>query len=322
VKKKAVKSKGLHIIVVLTGIMMMAACKPGVPKEVIQPDDMEDILYDYHISQGMAHVDGRTNDYNSHLYFEAVLKKHGVTHAEFDSSLVYYYTRSDRFLEIYKNVQERLGDEAIELGASATEVERYSSLSSSGDTADVWEGPRHLMLMTQRPYHMIQFSQKADTSYHAGDQFLMTFDNTFLMPKRSYKSGLAYLAVKYENDSTVAQDVIISGGNSNHTTIRIGGCTERVKEIKGFLLLGQRKEERIEEDPCLLFIDRIRLIRLHSKEPVEKVKAPADTVKTQKKDSLKSDSVMKPAVRRLGERPAPARKLSSDRLAPAKSRIN
>ena len=36
----------------------MGACKPGTPSEFIQPDDMEDILVDYHLARAMAEQDG------------------------------------------------------------------------------------------------------------------------------------------------------------------------------------------------------------------------------------------------------------------------
>ena len=83
------------------------ACKPTVPSGYIQPDDMEDLLYDYHIAQTMAIENGRDDgkeDYNQTLYFAAVLEKHGVTKAKFDSSLTYYYVRADRFNDMYQHI--------------------------------------------------------------------------------------------------------------------------------------------------------------------------------------------------------------------------
>ena len=35
-------------------LLMVIGCKPTVPSEYIQPDDMEDILYDYHLAEAMA----------------------------------------------------------------------------------------------------------------------------------------------------------------------------------------------------------------------------------------------------------------------------
>ena len=187
-----------------------------------------------------------------------------------------------------------MGEEALVRGASAGEVERYSMLSLSGDTADVWEGPRRLILMPRRPYHLMQFYQKCDTSYHAGDHFLMTFNNQILT-QAGYSQALAYLAMTYENDSTVSQNTIVSGKGS--TSLRIAMCRERVKEFKGYILMGQRMEEKPSNDVCLMFIDGIRLIRFHNKLPEETEASKTDTVKVEKPDSLK------PRVRRLGERP-------------------
>lgn len=304
------KKGGRYLMLLVLGLLILSACKPSVPSEVIQPEDMEDILYDYHVAQGMAVKEGEGSDYYRNLYFEAVLKKHGVTHAEFDSSLVYYYTRADRLSEIYQRLQKRLGDEAVLLGASTSEVERYSSQSLSGDTADVWEGSRFAMLMPYTPYNLIQFTQQADTSYHAGDSFLMTFGSTYLTKDNS-RTATLYLALTYENDSTVSQNTTISSYGS--TTLRISSCRERVKCIKGFILMGQRKEENPSNDLNLLLLDRIQLIRFHNDLPKElPVIQRTDSVNLQKPDSLKSDSVRR-SVRRLGERPVPTIKLEKER---------
>ena len=290
-----------HLMWLALGLLLMTACKPGVPKDVIQPDDMEDILYDYHLAQGIGLRDGEGIDYNRNLYFKAVLKKHHVTEAQFDSALVYYYTRADRFIDIYKNVQERLGEEALVLGASQTEVDRYSSLTSlSGDTADIWEGHRREVLMAQRPYHLVSFYQKADTSYHAGDSFLMTFNNTFLAQSSSRQTYL-YMAVTYENDSTYSQQTTIGGQT---TALRVPVCKLAVKDIRGYILMGARLDEREmkSNDVCLLFLDNIRLIRFHNKVPEEVVSPAVSAQEEQKQDTLKADSTQR-RVRRLGERP-------------------
>ena len=65
--------------------VLLSACTPKVPKEYIQPDDMEDILYDYFVSQGMVKdgglgFSGGDMDYKRELYFETVLKKYDSMH--------------------------------------------------------------------------------------------------------------------------------------------------------------------------------------------------------------------------------------------------
>lgn len=292
--------RGLVYMAQVVVVLSLTACKPTVPKEYIQPDDMEDLLYDYHVAQGIHTEQGGDDAYNKNLYFEAILKKHGVTRADFDSSLVYYYTRADRFSEIYKRVQDRLADEALSLGASSGEVERFTSQSLSGDTTDVWEGNRHLMLMGNRPYHLYQFYQKADSSYHAGDSFLMTFNNTLLAPNGS-RQTVVYLAVTYQNDSTITQNTTFS--STGTTTLTIPVCESSVKDIRGYIAMGFRHETDEQKEPAVMLLDHVRLIRLHHKGgEMTETRTAADSIREHKRDSILNDSV-KPGIRRLGQRP-------------------
>ena len=239
----------------------MVSCKPSVPSEYIQPDDMEDLIYDYHVAQGIAMQQDGSQDYNRRLNFELVLKKHGLTQAQFDSSLVYYYTRADRFQEIYKHVQERLNNEAEKYGAAVSEGP-IKAASLSGDTADVWKGNRALMLLNDRPYHLYQFAQKADTAYRAGDSFMLSMNTTWLM-QQGNRQATVYLAITYANDSTVKQYSTVS--SSGNTTLRIPSCKARVTEIKGFLMCGMRPSTDDTNSLCVLFVNNIQLFRFHNK---------------------------------------------------------
>lgn len=83
--------KTAHRFPFLLLLVLMFSCKPQVPDEYIQPDEFEDILYDFHLADGMANSNSESADvpYDVTLYRQAVLRKYGITQAEFDSSLVY-----------------------------------------------------------------------------------------------------------------------------------------------------------------------------------------------------------------------------------------
>ena len=72
------KHSSLYIFV----LMLAAACTPSVPKQYIQPGEMEDILFDYHVAQAMSKTTGSGDyEYNKQLYIDAVLKKYGISEA-------------------------------------------------------------------------------------------------------------------------------------------------------------------------------------------------------------------------------------------------
>ena len=314
------RSKVLHIIYTVTAVALFSSCKPSVPSEYIQPDDMEDLIYDYHIAQGIASQQNGNSDYDRRLSFELVLKEHGVTRAQFDSSLVYYYTRADRFQEIYKHVQTRLNTEAEKYGAAVSEMQNISANSLNGDTADVWKGERSVMLLNYRPYHLYSFSQKADTSFHAGDSFMMSVNSTWLMQNGNRQANI-YLAITYANDSTTKQYTTVS--TSGVSTLRIPYCKERVKEIKGFVMCGLRPATDDANNLCLLFINHIQLARFHNKvieEPVQAQSSKTDSL-MQKPDSAQHDSLQKP-VHHLGDRPMTVGEVNKMRQMQMKKSMN
>ena len=293
-----------YIYIIGIGLSMMVACKPGVPTEYIQPSEMEDILYDYYVSQGIATIPNKemrgNEDYRRDLYFNAVLKKHGVTRVDFDSSLVYYYTRADRFVGIYRNVQERLSKDALDLGASEGEVERFTTQSLSGDTANVWEGERFIMLIPYAPYNRMQFVQKADTSYHKGDSFMLTFKSDFLYQGGS-KDAMVYLALKYENDSIASQ--IVHFSVSGNTQLRMNTCDLKVKEVMGFFYLGQGNEKNM--DLRLLFMTDVQLVRFHKQKKDDRKSEAKNEPASVKTDSIRMipDSVRRQQIHKFGVRP-------------------
>lgn len=52
---------------VLILIFLLVSCKPTIPSEYIQPADLEDILYDYHIAMSIAMQKGNTLQNRRHI---------------------------------------------------------------------------------------------------------------------------------------------------------------------------------------------------------------------------------------------------------------
>ena len=223
---------------------MLSSCKPRVPSRYIQPDDMEDLLHDLHIAQAMAneaaHKEGSLG-YQQNLYFAAVLEKHGVTKAEFDSSLTYYYVRADRFSDMYKHVVDRLSNEAMALGASEGEISRYANLNSAnGDTTNIWAGALSAVLVPYAPFNLFTFEQKADTSFRKGDSFMFIANTDYIFQSGS-RNVQACIAVRYDNDTVVSRTSSMS--SSGITQIRVPELAGRqATDIRGFIYMAVEKE--------------------------------------------------------------------------------
>lgn len=280
-------------LVAVVGLLM--SCKPSVPSQFIQPGDMEELLIDYHIAQAMASLNSKKDDdryFNETLYFAAVLEKHGYTKAEFDTSLTYYYTRADRFSEMYKRVVKKLNERALGLGASEGELTRFSKLSLNNDTIDVWNDRPSAMLLPYPPYNRIDFEQKADTSFRKGDSFLFLVQNDFVYQSGSH-SAQACIVMKYDNDTIVSRTFSLSTSGVNQ--VRVPMIENRkVKDIRAFIYLTPEKE--VSSTLKMMVVKNIQLIKMRKKENEEdKTKLKKDTltkeVQNMPIDTLKTKEV-------------------------------
>ena len=269
----------LMVIVVL---MLVMACTPCVPSQYIQPGDMEDILYDYFISQAIVKAEhpADQSELQKRKNFMAVLQKYDVTETDFDSSMVYYYSHLPRLKDIYVEVNERLSDEAKELGASVGEIGRYSQYSTTGDTANIWTGASDVLLIPRPAMNRFDFTVKVDTSFHQGDSFMFQFMTEFIW-QTGMKDAVVCLVTKYVGDSIIQTVNHVSVGGISQ--IRIPANREnKLKDLRGYIYLGKGNGEE-DNTRKMMFISQIQLIRFHNKE----------TSNESRKDSNKADSLQR-----------------------------
>ena len=304
------KRSPLYILLLL----MALACKPTVPSEYIQPSELEDLLYDYHVAEAMAKNDGAGEiDFKRNLYFQEVLKKHHVTEADFDSSLVYYYSHVDKLKEIYSHVSERIADEAKRLGTEVGDINRYSQYSASGDTANIWTATSHVLLIPRPTKNRFEFTIKADSIFRVGDSFMFQFMTEHIWQTGS-KDAVVCLCAAYEGDSIM--QVVSHSSVSGIVQLRLpANRTQKLRELRGFIYLTSDGEET--DSRKLMFVSQIQLIRFHNKEIQEKYeqakqdsayKAPHSMSRGDISDRQQQDTTGRGADERLRSQSAPFRR--------------
>jgi hypothetical protein len=229
---------------------------------------MEDILVDYHLVRALAH--NTDVPYDSIPYFQAkclqsVFRKHGITQEQFDSSMVYYYTRADRFQDVYKRVAARLEERALILGATEGEIGKYASFNATGDTANIWADRTRMAMMPTPPFNRWDFRQEIDSTYQRGDSFLLQFMSDYIYQDGS-KNGVVYVTCTYEDDK--GRDTIISRNlhflASGISQLNFPAYDDGdLKELRGFFYLGDGNDRTT--TVRLLFLNNVQLIRFHKK---------------------------------------------------------
>lgn len=260
-----------YICFVMGVCAILASCKPSLPGDVLSKGKMTDILFDYHIALAMAQSEPGGAQANNLAYREAVLKKHDVTSAEFDSSMVYYMRHTELMHDVYKDLADRLGKETVALGGEASGMSDFDNLSATGDTANIWKGAQSMVFSTDAGFNSYSFRVDADTAFHKGDRLRLDFESQFIY-QDGMRDGIAMLAVQFNNDS-VAQSVIHVQSSQHYTVELADNDSLGIKCVKGYFMLcngGYGMDAGSSTTLKLMFIDKVKLIRMHP----QKVEAP------------------------------------------------
>lgn len=288
------------LVAVMALLFCVSSCKPSLPSGVLSKGKMTDILYDYHLALAMAHMDDNGDKGQSLAYREAVLRKHDVTSAEFDSSMVYYMRHTELLEDVYKDLTDRYNNEITAMGGSAKEGGEFANLSATGDTANVWNLATSMVFMPVQPFNSTSFDIKVDSTFHKGDRLMLDFDAQFIY-QDGMRNGVAMLAVQFGNDS-IAQRTIMIQSTQHYSVEFSDDDLLGIKSVKGyFMLMNGDNGTGVSSQTTLklMFLEHIKLIRMH---PLKPVAAPSGSASSASSDSLRKDSASS-ASSSSGEKP-------------------
>lgn len=288
------------LVAVMALLFCVSSCKPSLPSGVLSKGKMTDILYDYHLALAMAHMDDNGDKGQSLAYREAVLRKHDVTSAEFDSSMVYYMRHTELLEDVYKDLTDRYNNEITAMGGSAKEGGEFANLSATGDTANVWNLATSMVFMPVKPFNSTSFDIKVDSTFHKGDRLMLDFDAQFIY-QDGMRNGVAMLAVQFGNDSIAQRTIMIQ--STQHYSVELSDDDSLgIKSVKGyFMLMNGDNGTGVSSQTTLklMFLEHIKLIRIH---PLKPVAAPTGSSPSASSDSLRKDSASS-ASSSSGEKP-------------------
>ena len=159
----------------LAVLLCLACACTNRPKDVLDMRDMTDVLVDIHTLDGVfaSTSYNRFKPEERDAYYEAILVKHHITQAQFDSSLLWYSRDPKKFEKVYTRVIDQLTAEE-----AAVKAGKYHELLPKASTIthmDLWTDSTRFTLrgdsLSCRP---LAFSV-ADTSLVMGDVYELRF---------------------------------------------------------------------------------------------------------------------------------------------------
>ena len=270
-------------------LALLTSCGKEIPDEIIQPSKMERVLYDYHLTLGMSENSKNTEKEARKNY---IFQKHGITSAEFDSSMVWYTRESKELMSIYENLNKRFKREYEHVERLLESREEANTRSfASGDTVDIWM-KEDILWFTKAPLNnRLTFEIKADSTFHPRDAFNWNMNYYFM----AEGEAIMGLNVIYENDSVIGMTKSITESGPQSIYLHTDSAYN-IKALNGFIYVPENQTKQ----PNIL-LHKIDLTRYHMPEPTDSLSTDSvSTTQEIKKESPKKQ----PSIRKEKPRKA------------------
>ena len=276
-------------------MLVFASCSSD-NQNVLSEGVMEDIIYDIHLSQGIA----ENGSYDNRAYVEtkyraAILKKYDITQAEWDSSFNYYCRHADVLHSIYNNVAERMREEVVNLGGEVSVVGE----GFTADTTNIWNMERNFILIPNEPYNIHCFEIVTDSTVRKGDKLTLQFQSQFVF-QDGIRDLVAVMAVTFMNDSVVSQVRHVTQQATTSIPIQDDEFLG-IKKVSGYFMLSKSLNDVPSSTVRLASVSNVKIIIAHQEKKEEDRKTSTDSVNIATRDSVQG--IRKDSVEASGKGP-------------------
>lgn len=262
-------------------VCVMTSCSVERPDNVLSDTEMENVLYDFHMAKALGEQTDRGENYKRVLYLDYVYKKHGITEAHFDSSMVWFSRHPDVLSNIYKKVAERLRAEEIHIEKLVALREHKPLTSRSGDSIDVWAWQRIYKLTGMPMDNRVDFILPSDSNFQIRDTLVWRVRFTFLHGAYdSLHAPVMAMQMRFGNDSIVGDYLRVCEEGIRNLTLTSDTLGD-IKEVNGFIYYPPCPEN----DDTPIVVTDVVLMRYHFR--------AADSLAQDKKIPAISDTLQK-----------------------------
>ena len=276
-------------------VFCLTACQVKRPKTVLSDAKMENVLYDFHIAKALGEDIPYGESYKRVLYIESVYKKHGITQADFDTSMVWYARHPDVLTKVYEKVNQRLKSQRDGINHLIALRDNKPKESLPGDSIDVWIW-QHVYELTGMPLdNKIAFILPVDTNFKDRDTLKWTVRFRFNNGKPdSVLAPLMAMQILYDKDTI--NDLLKIKEPITETLTLTADTFGKIKEVRGFIYYPMEKTVQS------LLVDQISLMRYHATDTLFNVKKDSIAVENAKKDTLAEKSVKPLEIKSVEEK--------------------
>lgn len=226
----SLKSKN-NIFFLFLGLLLLTTCSK-VPDHILSEKKMQEVITDMLLTESIISADYQkyANDSIKKVLFQSVFAKHGITQADYDSSLVWYGRNLEIYLQVYDRAKIDIENRIKDMG----DVQAKAAPSSNQDSINIWPRRTSMALTPKALFNGVVFDILPDMSYSSGSSFVLGMKVWGLRKDSHYYPEVRISAHQVDTIITVNQVIKKDG---YHEIVLKSLPTRRVKQVYGYIRL-------------------------------------------------------------------------------------
>ncbi|MDR1675652.1 MAG: DUF4296 domain-containing protein [Tannerella sp.] len=210
---------------------VLAACS-RTPDGIIPEKKMQRVMVDIQLAEAMIHME--PNTYPTYAerraLYRTVFRKHQLTEAEYDSSMIWYGKHLDRYMRIYNLA---LADLKVQMDAIG-DVKPDIVPTSNADSLDLWIFRKYYEFSPLSLSNRVIFDLRPDDPYSSGSAFVLAWQVWGLTP--DMKEPIEAYLKAHQGDTILTVKSIV-GRDGPHEMYLKTIPTKRVNRVYGYIRL-------------------------------------------------------------------------------------
>ncbi|WP_099465839.1 DUF4296 domain-containing protein [Parabacteroides provencensis] len=238
-----------YSVVLLTTTLLIACSK--VPDGILSEKEMEKVMIDMQLAEAMIGIDYTTyqDDAKKEALYQSVFRKHNISQATYDSSLVWYGKNLDIYMDVYDRVIRNLDKRIADLGDIQSDVAPVTNQ----DSVNIWPRRPFLTLQPKAVFNGVIFDLEPKERYFSGSTFVLGMNVWGLGKNIKNYPEVRLSAVQGDTILTVNNKIIHDGYSE---TVLKTLPTSKIKRVYGYIRMNNT-------DSCYykVYLDSISLMK-------------------------------------------------------------
>ena len=229
--------------------LLVCACAIGIsscsktPEGVLNQEEMASLMADIHMGEAVIDYNYSTfpNDSTRKMLKQSIYLAHGVDQEIVDTSFVWYGNHIEDYIKVYDRAIEIIQDRQRDYVNASN-----SQITIAGDSVEVWNGPRHVIVNNRIPASFITFNVRPDSIWQNGDVYMLSYKT--ISNSQPVKSKLL---VDYSDGSTSYVDKIVNEKSKNLLRIQVDSTLTPLR-VYGYINIPANQQSYYEVDSIAL----------------------------------------------------------------------